>query len=292
MTPQIPQRQLLGILLMVLAVFFFPLKDVLAKMTDGYYSAVVVIWTQMLFASAFYVPVIAVKYGPASLIPRNPLLQILRAISIITGMGMFYWAISLVPLAEATAITFVAPLVTTAVSPFMLGEKVGLRRWLSVLAGFVGILIVLRPDFGGDRLGYLIAFGAGIAIGLFYAFNRLLAGKAPPLVNLTYSSVIGVICLTPFIFSVWVAPRPEDIWLIIGFVTIAAMGQTCIFFAFLYGEASILAPMTLSQIAFATLFGYWFFDEFPDAISMAGIAIVIASGVYIAIRETRAAKLK
>ncbi len=287
MTPQNNQKQLLGIILMVLAVFLFPLKDAIAKMTSGYYSAIVIMWAQMVFTSLFYVPVITIKYGPGILLPRKLFMQILRAILVITGMCMFYWAISLVPLAEATAISFVAPLVITAVSPFMLGEKIGLRRWLAVLAGFIGVLIVLRPEFSGDRLGYMIAFGAGLSIGFFYLFNRLLADAAPPIANLTYSAIIGTILLTPLIFSVWVPPRPEDTLLIIGFVTFAAMGQTCLFSAFIYGEASILAPIVFSQIVGATLFGYLFFGDFPDAVSIAGIAIVIASGIYIAIRETR-----
>jgi|TARA_B100000315_G_scaffold258745_1_gene311955 drug/metabolite transporter (DMT)-like permease len=282
-----PHNQLLGILLMVLAVFLFPMKDAFAKMTDGYYSAIVIMWTQMVFTSLFYVPVITVKYGPGILLPPKLFLQVLRAISVITGIGMFYWAILLVPLAEATAISFVAPLVTTAVSPFMLGEKVGIRRWLAVLVGFIGVLIVLRPEFSGDRLGYMIAFGAGLAIGFFYAFNRLLAHEAPPIANLTYSAVIGAILLTPLIFSVWVPPRPEDTLLIIGFVAFAAMGQTCLFSAFIYGEASIIAPIGFTQIIGATLFGYMFFNDFPDAVTIIGILIVIASGVYIAIRETR-----
>jgi len=287
MTSVSQKSQLIGILLLVIAMAMFSSKDTLVKLMDGYYSPVVVMWAQMSFASLFFTPIIAVKYGPDSLWPKTPSLQIMRATSVVTGIGMFYWSISLIPLAEATAITFVAPLITTSLSPVMLNEKIGLRRWTAVLIGFVGILIVLRPEFNGDRLGYLIAFGAGIMIGVFYAFNRLLAGEAPPLVNQTYSSIIGALLLTPFIFSVWVPLRSEDMVLILSFCAIAALGQTCLFFSFLHGEASILAPLTLSQIVFATLFGYLFFNEFPDNVSILGIIIVISSAVYIAIRETR-----
>ena len=287
MTPMSQQRQLLGILLLVTAMALFSSKDTLVKIMDGYYSPVVVMWAQMTFASLFFAPVVAVKYGPSSLWPKAPLFQIMRATSVITGIGMFYWSISLIPLAEATAITFVAPLVTTSLSPAILGEKIGLRRWIAVLVGFAGILIVLRPEFNGDRLGYLIAFGAGVMIGVFYTFNRLLAGEAPPLVNQTYSSIIGALLLTPFIFSVWAPLRSEDMILILSFCVIAALGQTSLFYSFLHGEASILAPLTLSQIVFATLFGYVFFNDFPDATSILGIIIVIGSAVYIAIRETR-----
>lgn len=287
MTSVSQKSQLIGILLLVIAMAMFSSKDTLVKLMDGYYSPVVVMWAQMSFASLFFTPIIAVKYGPESLWPKTPSLQIMRATSVVTGIGMFYWSISLIPLAEATAITFVAPLITTSLSPVMLNEKIGLRRWTAVLIGFVGILIVLRPEFNGDRLGYLIAFGAGIMIGVFYAFNRLLAGEAPPLVNQTYSSIIGALLLTPFIFSVWVPLRSEDMVLILSFCAIAALGQTCLFSSFLHGEASILAPLTLSQIVFATLFGYLFFNEFPDNVSILGIIIVISSAVYIAIRETR-----
>ena len=287
MTSVSQKSQLIGILLLVIAMAMFSSKDTLVKLMDGYYSPVVVMWAQMSFASLFFTPIIAVKYGPDSLWPKTPSLQIMRATSVVTGIGMFYWSISLIPLAEATAITFVAPLITTSLSPVMLNEKIGLRRWTAVLAGFVGILIVLRPEFNGDRLGYLIAFGAGIMIGVFYAFNRLLAGEAPPLVNQTYSSIIGALLLTPFIFSVWVPLRSEDMVLILSFCAIAALGQTCLFSSFLHAEASILAPLTLSQIVFATLFGYLFFNEFPDNVSILGIIVVISSAVYIAIRETR-----
>ena len=287
MTSVSQKSQLIGILLLVIAMAMFSSKDTLVKLMDGYYSPVVVMWAQMSFASLFFTPIISVKYGPDSLWPKTPLLQIMRATSVVTGIGMFYWSISLIPLAEATAITFVAPLITTSLSPVMLNEKIGLRRWTAVLIGFVGILIVLRPEFNGDRLGYLIAFGAGIMIGVFYAFNRLLASEAPPLVNQTYSSIIGALLLTPFIFSVWVPLRSEDMVLILSFCAIAALGQTCLFSSFLHGEASILAPLTLSQIVFATLFGYLFFNEFPDNVSILGIIVVISSAVYIAIRETR-----
>jgi len=285
--PLAKQKILLGIALTVLAMALFSLKDVIVKIMSGTYPAVVFMWAQMMFAGLLYVPIILIKYGRRSFWPGNPILQILRSTSLITGMSMFYWAVSLVPLAEATAIAFVAPLVTTSLSPFMLGEKVGIRRWISVIVGFCGVLVVLRPDLGGERLGYVAAFGAGISIGIFYTFNRLLANKEPPLLNLMYSSVIAFILLTPLIFSVWVPVRQEDWPFIIGFCAIAAIGQICLFNAFVFGEASILAPMTLSQIIFATVFGYLFFSDFPDAVSMLGILIVILSAAYIAVRETR-----
>ena len=282
------KKILLGIFLMVLAMALFSLKDAFVKAIGGYYPAIVFMWAQMAFASILYIPIIFFKYGLKSFVPNNPLLQVLRAACVIIGMSMFYWAVSLIPLAEATAIAFVAPLVTTALSPWILAEQVGLRRWLSVVVGFCGVIIILRPDLGDDRVGYIVAFGAGVAIGVFYIFNRLLAGKEPPLRNLMYSSTIAFLLLTPLVFPFWVEPRNEDLLLILGFCFIAAMGQLCLFNAFVLGEASILAPITLSQIIFATAFGYLFFNDFPDSLSVFGILVVIVSAAYIAFREARA----
>ncbi|MFC1665931.1 DMT family transporter [Pseudomonadota bacterium] len=282
------RKALLGIVLMVLSVFLFSLKDAFAKSTDGYYSAVLIIWLQFASASMFYFPVITWRYGIDVLRPRAPGWQILRSAMVVIGIGSFYWAISLIPLAEATAMSFTAPLIVTAISPLLLNEKIGIRRWLSVIVGFFGVLIILRPDFGGDRLGYLIALGSGVFVGLSYAMNRKLAKHAPTIVSVGYSSIIGALLLTPLVPGVWVAPRPDDYYLILGFCIIAAMGQALLFSAFMLGEASIIAPFHYVQIVGATLYGYLFFNDFPDTLTIIGITIVIACGVYIALREAKA----
>jgi drug/metabolite transporter (DMT)-like permease len=211
----------------------------------------------------------------------------LRALFATAGMGTFYWAITLIPLAEATAMQFIAPLVVTALSPWLLGEKVGIRRWLSVAAGFAGVLIVLRPEFGGDRFGYGVALAAGLFIGIFFLMNRKLADDATPIASIAYSACLGAIMITPLVPSVWIQPRPEDLPLILGFVCVSLLGQTAMFTAFHYGQASVVAPFHFVQIVGATLFGYLFFAEFPDAARLAGIAVIIASGVYIAMREAK-----
>ena len=118
--------------------------------------------------------------------------------------------------------------------------------------------------------------------------NRKLAPHAPTIVSVGYSSIIVALLLTPLVPGVWAAPRPEDYYLILGFCIIAAMGQALLFSAFMLGEASIIAPFHYVQIVGATLYGYLFFNDFPDALTIIGIAIVIACGVYIALREAKA----
>jgi drug/metabolite transporter (DMT)-like permease len=149
-----------GIGLMVFSTFLFPLKDSFVKLLDGQYSAIQIVWTQFAVTSVVFFALILAREGKAALLIRAPALQILRSLFVTTGMGTFYWAITLIPLAEATAMQFIAPLVVTALSPFLLGEKVGIRRWLSVIAGFAGVLIVLQPEFGARGLFHRRHIGA------------------------------------------------------------------------------------------------------------------------------------
>jgi drug/metabolite transporter (DMT)-like permease len=288
-TPTISQRRnlILGIGLMVLSVFLFPLKDSFVKLLDGQYSAIQVVWTQFTVTAVVFFALILVREGKSALLIRAPLLQILRALFVTAGMGTFYWAIILIPLAEATAMQFIAPLVVTALSPFLLGEKVGVRRWLSVITGFAGVLIVLQPQFGGEQEGYFIALISGLCIGFFFILNRKLASRASPIASIAYSALLGAIMVSPLVPSVWITPASEDLWLIAGFLTFALTGQAAMFSAFHFGEATLVSPFHYVQIVGATLFGYLFFSQFPEPARLSGIAIIIASGIYIALREAR-----
>lgn len=282
------QSSLVGILLMVAAVIFFALKDAFAKMSGGNYSPVMIIWAQFAFMSALYLPILVTRYGWRILIPQPLGWQILRGLSITAAMGLFYWSILLIPLADATAMAFTAPLIVTALSPWMLNEKVGIRRWSMVVVGFAGALILLRPAFTGDGLGYIIAFSTGLLLGFFYALNRKLANAAPPLASIAYSAYIGLFALIPLVPFHWSPPRSEDSWLIFGFVAVAAVGQTLLISAFRHGQASLVAPFHFVQIVAATLFGLIFFSQFPDGLTWLGVTVVVSSGIYIAVREARA----
>ena len=177
----------------------------------------------------------------------------------------------------------------TLIAPLVLKERIGIRRFLSVVVGFVGVLVIVRPELEGEGLGYLLGAVSGIFIGLYFVMNRKLAGYASPLATVAYSSCLGAIVISPLVPSVWVAPRPEDILPILAFLVTAVIGQVCIFTAFYYAEASVVSPFHYFQIVGAILFGYLFFGDFPDGPSLAGIVIIVGSGLYIAVRETRAA---
>ena len=286
------QRPLKGIFLMVISMVFLPTKDGFAKILGAYYSPLEIVWAQFWLMYLVLVPFIIWRYGVRVLWPQPFGLQVARGISATIGIGFFYWAVLYIPLANTTAVYFLAPLIVTALSPFVLQEKVGVRRWSAVIIGFLGVSLILRPDVDGFNIGYGISLVGAICIGIFYVLNRKLAGVTPPIVALAHSVIIGAIVLACFVPAVWIAPRASDIPNLIYFVFFAIVGQGLLMAAFAHAAASLIAPFQYFGIVSATLFGYLVFSNLPDAWTWVGIAIVCGSGIYIAIREGRVKAIK
>ena len=279
------KNPLLGISLMLAAMAANSSKDGIAKLLASNYSPLTILFIQFVTTSLILAPIVIKKNGVCRLIPDKLLPQALRSSFIVFGLGLFYWAINSINIADATAMVFVAPLIVTALSPAILGEPIGLRRTISVIIGFIGVLIILRPTMDGDRTGYFIALGAGIFLAAYYIANRKLANEAPILASTFYTSFLGAIILSPLLLIFWNAPGIRDFWILFGFTTLATLGQIFIIGAFSFAAANIIAPFVYTQIIWATMIGYLLFDAFPDKWGWVGIAIVIAAGVYIAIRE-------
>ncbi len=279
-----------GILFMVSAMVFLPVKDGMAKILGGAYPPLQIIWAQFCLVFLVLAPVISVRYGAGMLWPRPLRLQILRGVFTVWGIGFFYWAVRFIPLASTTSIYFLAPLVVTALSPLVLKERVDVRRWIAVVVGFLGVTLILRPDLHEFNKGYLIAFVGGISIGLFYISNRKLATGPPAVVMLAHSVLIGAVLTSFAVPFVWVPPRSADLPLIAGFVLCALVGQGLLMASFKHAPASTVAPFQYSAIISATLFGLLILGEFPDWLTFLGIAVVVASGVYIAVREGKVKK--
>jgi drug/metabolite transporter (DMT)-like permease len=288
----IGNSSLRGILLIISAMVFLPIKDGMAKILGGHYSPLEIIWAQFCLVYLVLVPVIVHRYGMGMLWPRPFGLQVLRGIFAVTGIGLFYWAVLYIPLASTTATYFLAPLVVTALSPFVLKEQVDVHRWTAVIIGFLGVFLILRPDLSEFNRGSLIAFAGGLSIGLFYICNRKLAAGTPAIVTLAHSVIIGAILSSFAVPVVWVAPVASDIPLIAGFIVCALVGQGLLMASFECAPASILAPFQYTGIISSTLFGFMMLGEFPDLWTWLGIAVVISSGIYIAVREGQTKKMK
>jgi drug/metabolite transporter (DMT)-like permease len=278
-------RPLVGILLMIAAMSVVPFMDAIAKELSARLPVMQIVWARYFFHFCLILPVVLLRYGPRQLLPKRPALQLLRGALLLASTILFFAAIARMPLADALALVFVSPLVVTALSPWLLGESVGLRRRLAVIAGFLGAMLIVRPGVGSLQWPALLALGAGCVFGLYILSTRRLAGSAPPLVTLTYTAAVGALVMSFVAPAGWVTPSLADLAAMGLMGVIAAGGHFLLIKAFDYAPAALLAPFTYSEIVMTTLLGLVVFGDFPGPWTWAGIAILIGSGLYISLRE-------
>jgi drug/metabolite transporter (DMT)-like permease len=277
-----------GILLMLGFATFMPICDSIAKYLSTDYATIEVVWARYVFHFLCMLPLL--WWRERHLTWRWPGqfgLQLLRGTTLVTSTLLFFAAIAQMPLADALALMYVFPLVVTTLSPWLLKERVGIHRWSAVLVGFIGICIILRPGSGAMQISALLALTSGLVLGLYCIVTRRLSGNAPPLLTLTYTSLIGALVMTLIVPFHWTMPTLSDWLLMLAMGGAAALGHICMILAFDYAEASLLAPLAYTEMVAATFIGYLLFADFPDVWVWSGIVIVVASGIYISIRETQ-----
>lgn len=281
------QQPLGGILLMLSAMALLPIYNGTAKYLSADYPVAQVVWARYFFHLAVLLPLVLWRYGPRVLVPPRFRLQLLRGTLLVADTFLFFAALALIPLADTLALTFVAPLILTALSALALGEQVGLRRWSAVAVGFVGTLIIVRPGFAAFEPGALLAIGAGMAYAVYQLLTRKLAGSAPPLVTLGYTALVGTLVMTAALPAYWVTPSLVDFALMVGMGATAAVAHFLIISAFERAQASLLAPFNYCEMIGAVTIGYLVFGDFPDSWTWLGVLILVASGIYISWRERR-----
>jgi drug/metabolite transporter (DMT)-like permease len=213
-------------------------------------------------------------------------LHLLRAVLGIMMMATFVYALRTLPLSTAYTIFFVAPLLITALSVPILGERVGPRRWTAIAIGFLGVMVVLRPTGEG------VASLAGLAV-LLAAFGYAVSAITVRVLARTDSSQSIVVWLLVSLtvgagllaLPHWVPIRAEDLWLIAGIGVAGALGQYAITEAFRCGEASLIAPLEYSALLWGVLLDFSLWNVLPDAMTWVGAAIIVLSGLYLLRRE-------
>lgn len=273
--------------LLLLGMMVVPFMDAIAKHLSASYDLVQIVWARYFFHFFLIAPLVVWRFGWRGLRPPRLGAQILRGGLLLGSTLLFFAAIALMPLADALALVFVAPLIVTALSPWILGEKVGPRRYSAVAVGFLGVLIIIRPGAGVFDLGALLALCAGSVFAFYLLTTRRLSGSSPALVTLAFTALLGAALMTLLLPFYWSPPSLTDFGLMASMGLIAAIGHLCVIRAYEWGEASLLAPFSYSEIVTMTLVGYVFFGDFPDSWTWVGIAVVTASGIYISLRERR-----
>jgi len=262
-----------------------PFMDTIAKYLSSELSFFQITWARYFFTVFFTLPFMFFFFRKNLTWSENPKLQILRGLTLLIANICFFYSISIISMAKALTLAFVAPLITTALSPIFLGEKVGIRRWTAVLIGFVGSLVVIRPGFLEFNLATIAALGTGCFYGIYLVITRKLHSTDSPLLTLLITGVVGAVIASFLVPFVWINPTAVQ-WSWLALMGIfACLGHILLIYSLKYADASKLAPFGYFEIVTNIILGYYFFSDFPDNYTFLGLFIIILSGVYIYYRE-------
>ena len=269
----------------LLAWAILPFMDTIAKYLSSDLSFFQITWARYFFTVLFTLPFMFFFFRKNLTWTTQPKLQIFRGLTLLFANVLFFYSISVISMAKALTLAFVAPLITTALSPFFLGEKVGFKRWSAVIVGFIGSLIVIRPGFIEFNLASVAALGTGFFYGIYLIITRKLHRSDSPLLTLLLTGVVGFVVASFLVPVVWINPTFNQ-WSLLALMGIfACLGHLFLILSLKYADASKLAPFGYFEIVTNIILGYYFFSDFPDFWMWIGLLIIISSGIYITIRE-------
>ena len=269
----------------LLAWAILPFMDTIAKYLSSDLSFFQITWARYFFTVFFTLPFMLFFFRKNLTWTTQPKLQIFRGLTLFFANVLFFYSISVISMAKALTLAFVAPLITTALSPFFLGEKVGFRRWSAVIVGFVGSLIVIRPGFIEFDLASIAALGTGFFYGIYLIITRKLHSSDSPLLTLLLTGVVGAVVASFIVPVVWINPTFNQ-WSLLALMGIfACLGHLFLILSLKYADASKLAPLGYFEIITNIILGYYFFGDFPYYWTWLGLIIIVSSGIYISLRE-------
>jgi len=270
---------------MALGFFCFSAGDALAKLLTEEFHPFQVVWLRVLGLFLGVCFLLAIR-GTAILRTPKPNLQIVRGIVAAGSATFFIFALNYVPLADAVAVTFVAPFIVTVLGATILKEPVGLRRWLAVLVGFIGMVIVIRPGLGIFHPAIFLVLIAAMFFSIRQLVSRWLSGVDSIITTVCYTAIVSFAILSVFQPFIWITPAtPKVLALIFGLTATAAVGEILIIRALDIAHSVVLAPIHYTLIIWGTLYGYFVFGDLPDSWTLIGCGIIVASGLYTTYRE-------
>ena len=275
----------LGIGLVVGSTVLFSLSDATSKYVSQTLPVIEIAWVRyVVFVLLALLP--AARRGGGSLWrTRRPLLQAFRGVAVVASAILFIFGLRVLPLADAAAINFVSPLFITALSVPLLGERVGLRRWLAVVAGLGGAVLAAQPGSDAFRVAAVLPVLSAVAWALGIIATRRLAATEPAATTLLWSAVSGLFVLTCLLPLGARLPTPAELALCVLIGVVASGGQWLVVLGYRQAPASLLAPFSYLQLIWSTLLGFVVFAAPPAPATLAGATIIAASGLYAAGRE-------
>lgn len=280
-------RVVAGVLTMALAVVFFTCIDTSAKWLNVAGIPVFQIvfcryFGHFIYSLFMYLP----REGLGAFHSNAPWKQTLRSCALFLATLLNFQALKFLPITVTITISFAGPIVITLMAIPILGEKVGIRRIVAVCVGFLGVLVVIQPWGAEFHPAMFLCLGTLLMGSTYFIMTRLLAGIETDATHHVWSSGIASAALLPFALNVWVWPETGLTWLVVCLIgAFGFMGHIAATIAHRWADASIIAPLTYSQVFWASLAGIVIFDTYPTIWTLLGAAIIIASGLYIWQRE-------
>lgn len=273
-----------GILWMVLAMSLFISMDTIAKHLGQTYPVIQIVWVRYLVAGSV-LALILNRRLVATFRSRNLKLQLLRGGLLLATNFLFYTGLRFIPLAESSAISFVGPLMVTALAVPFLGERVGMRRWASVLVGFAGALIIIRPGLGIIDWAALFPLGAAACFAVTAIVTRKLGGLDAVPTTLVFTTFVGAALASTVAPFFWKPPTASALALMVCIGLVGVIAHFAVIKAFVAAPATTVAPYNYTTIVWATFFGFVVFGDRPDPWTLVGAAVIVGSGLYIYYRE-------
>jgi drug/metabolite transporter (DMT)-like permease len=276
-----------GILLVVLATFLFSSQDALSKYLSGFYPIILVVWARYLVHTLLMAGIFLPQSGLRVLRSRRPLLQVIRAACLLGTSLLFTTGLQYIPLAEATAVNFLAPLLVTALSMPLLGERVSAGQWAAVSLGFVGVLVIVHP--GGELFtpAILLPLASALCFCFYQLLTRKLAEVDSPTTSNFFAGLLNTLITSALVPFFWHTPSLGHALLMLALGGCGMSAHLFLTQAFRHAAPALLAPFGYCQIVFAGLIGWVIFNHLPMPSALLGISIICLSGLGAAWMQRR-----
>jgi drug/metabolite transporter (DMT)-like permease len=289
MSPSPRYAALAGIGMMLAGVFMFSANDAMGKWLVATYTVGQLLVVRSAASLVMLAPLVAREGIGRVLRPGQPWLQAARVAAATAEIGLFYWMLGYLPLADAVTFLLASPIFVVLLSPLMLGEKVGARRWLLVGIGFVGVVIALKPTSGAVSWPALGALTGALMFALMNVTGRLLRDSSD--VTLVFWQAVGALALGILLVPFgWVTPGPLDLAALALLGLVSTIAHMCVTRSLKLAPASVVAPYQYTFIAWAVVWGWLLFGDMPDAQTVTGAAVIVITGLVLLWSEARASR--
>ena len=279
-----PASMARGVAWILLATFLWVGSDSLVKFLSQAYPTPQILWARYT-VNALVVVLLLNRRLPAVARSARPSLQLFRSCMTLGSTSLFFFALRTIPIADANAVFFFAPILVTALAVPLLGESVGFRRWIGVLVGLTGVLVIIRPGFAHVQVGLLLVIASAVINAVFQIITRLLSRSDHAWTTMLYTPVVGCVVTSGLLPFFWTPPDLAGWSLLVALGLCSGGGHAAMVKAFEAADAAAVTPFNYAGLIWAVLFGYLLFGDFPDGWTFAGAGLIVAGGIYILHRQ-------